>query len=249
MLRKSIIDSPETSLNHSQKIKKNLFLKNLYSEWYESIVEIVQGSKPILELGSGGGFLKEILPEIITSDILNLPNVAIHLDGRFLPFRDNSLAGIVMVDVFHHIPDVRMFLSEAARCLKPGGQIVMNEPWYTKWSGIIYKHLHHEPFNKDSRVWKFPSGGPLSNANSALPWIVFHRDREIYERDFPKLRIRKIHLHTPFSYLLSGGLAVDGFMPGRFFKLCRNIERLLCPLISYTAMFALIVLERSRQHY
>ena len=31
--------------------------------------------KSILELGSGGGFLKEMYPAIITSDVLQLPSV------------------------------------------------------------------------------------------------------------------------------------------------------------------------------
>jgi SAM-dependent methyltransferase len=240
------IDTPSTSINRAIKIKNNLFLRNLYIEWYKSIVEIfAKTNGPILELGSGGGFLKEVLPKIITSDILNLPNVMLHLDGRILPFKSNSLAGIVMVDVFHHLPDVRMFLTEAARCIKPGGHIVMNEPWCTKWSWLIYKYLHYEPFLPKSKIWHFPVGGPLSQANSALPWIVFHRDRNIFERDFPQLRIKALRLHTPFSYLLSGGLVMDRLVPGLFFKFCRRMECLLTPIISYTAMFAFIVLERT----
>jgi SAM-dependent methyltransferase len=244
------MDASSTSLHHAKKIKKNFFLQRLYQEWYKLIEgSLSDNTGPILELGSGGGFIKEIIPDAFTSDILNIPNVDIRLDGRHLPFQSNSLAGIVMVDVFHHIPDVRMFFSEAARCVKPGGRVVMNEPWVSLWSSFVYKYLHHEPFLPDKADWRFPSSGPLSGANSALPFIVFQRDHKIFERDFPQWRIRKIYLHTPFSYLLSGGLKIDHLVPGRLFRFCRNVEKLLSPVISYTAMFALIVLEKSSYHY
>jgi 2-polyprenyl-3-methyl-5-hydroxy-6-metoxy-1,4-benzoquinol methylase len=48
-----------------------------------------------------------------------------------------SLRGIVMTNVLHHIPDARAFLKEAARCLHPGGVIAMIEPWVSPWSRLI----------------------------------------------------------------------------------------------------------------
>ena len=50
------------------------------------------------------------------------------LDGEKIPFKNASLRGIVMIDVFHHIPCVKSFLTEATRCVRAGSVIVMIEP-------------------------------------------------------------------------------------------------------------------------
>jgi len=149
-----------------------------------------------------------------------------------------------MTDVLHHIPRVRDFFAEAARCVRPGGVVVMIEPWSTAWSGLIYRNLHHEPFVTNVPAWEFPSSGPLSGANGALPWIVFARDRAQFEREFPDWRIRSIEPLMPFRYLISGGVSMRSLMPGPAFGLWRGIEQALQPWASKLGMFACIVLER-----
>ena len=245
--RRVAIDSPERTLLHSQIIREKRFLSKLYTEWYAAINDLMPGRMAgcIVELGSGGGFSKKILPRAITTEILPLPNVDLRLDGEKLPFRGNSLKAIFMVDVFHHLPRSGQFLKEAARCIKPGGVLVMIEPWNTPWSRFIYQYFHHEPFDPDSTDWKIPIGGPLSEANSALPWIVFGRDRLRFEKEYPEWRIREIRLHTPFRYLLSGGVSTPVSVPGRLFEFWQHIEDRLGAVMKYLAMFATIILIRS----
>ena len=132
---------------------------------------------PILELGSGAGFLNESIPGLITSDVFAVSGVDRVVDARSLPFEDSSLRAIVMTNVFHHIPEVEQFLSESQRTLVTGGRIVMVEPWNTKWSRYVHERWHNEPMIPDAETWGFPMTGPLSGANAALPWIVVHRDR------------------------------------------------------------------------
>jgi len=166
------------------------------------------------------------------------------LDGQQLPFVDKALRGIVMTNVLHHLPRSRSFFSEAARCVRPGGVIVMIEPWVTSWSRVVYSHLHHEPFDPESPVWEFPRTGPLSGANGALPWIVFGRDRKQFEGDFPEWEVRTVRPFMPVRYLISGGLSLRSLMPGWSFGFWRVCENALGPLRSKCGMFALIVLER-----
>ena len=103
--------------------------------------------------------------------------------------RTDRLTGCAWIDVFHHLPDAQRFLSEAVRCLRPGGRIVMIEPANTVFARWVYTHAHHEPFDPNVRDWVFKSSGPVSGANGALPWVVFCRDRAVFERRFPALRI------------------------------------------------------------
>jgi hypothetical protein len=239
------IDDPSTTALRRQVIREKLFLRRIYQEWYGAIAAAVPaGAGAVLELGSGAGFLREVIPDVITSEVFPCPDVDAILDAQRLPFADGSLRAIVMTDVLHHIPRVRDFFAEATRCVRRNGVVVMIEPWYTAWSGLIYRNLHHEPFAPDVPAWEFPSSGPLSGANGALPWIVFARDREQFEREFRGWRITSSVPSMPFRYLVSGGVSMRSLMPGPSFGIWRGIERALQPWAGHLGMFACIVLER-----
>ena len=150
--RNADIDAPATSMDRRQLIREKGFLRRLYADWYDKITQSLPTNftGPIVELGSGGGFLKEVVPNVVTSDVMMLSHVELVLNGKDLPFRENSLKGIILIDVFHHIAGVNKFLAEATRCLKPGGVVVMVEPWNSCWSRLIYQKFHHEPFDVET---------------------------------------------------------------------------------------------------
>jgi len=124
------LDDPGTTILRKRILQEKKFLRSIYEEWYAAIANRVpRGNQPVLELGSGAGFLPLTIPDLITSDILKLPDISLVLDAHFLPFKASSLRAIVMIDVIHHLGDVRRFLHEATRCVKPGGVMFMIEPW------------------------------------------------------------------------------------------------------------------------
>jgi SAM-dependent methyltransferase len=245
-LRRIDIDSPDRTFQHSQIIRQKPFLRQIYTDWYLTLLKCLPETLigPVVELGSGGGFCKELIPGLITTEILPVAGVDILLDGQQLPFKERCLKGIVMVDVFHHLPKIDHFLIEAARCVKPGGVIVMVEPWNTIWSRLIYRFLHHEPFDPNAIKWEISSGGPLSCANSAMPWIVFERDRRRFVKNYPQWSIQHVKLHTPFRYLLSGGFSMPGLVPYKSHRFLHFVEDCLEPFMPYLAMFASILLVR-----
>jgi SAM-dependent methyltransferase len=179
---------------------------------------------------------------VIRSDIFSCPDIDLVCDGQRLPFADDSLRGIAMTNVLHHLPRVRDFFSEALRCVRRGGTVAMVEPWVTGWSKWVYTHLHHEPFDVASSGWEFPASGPLSGANGALPWIIFSRDRTIFEKEFPAWEIRKIQPIMPLRYLLSGGVGLRSLSPGWTFDIWHGLEHLMPA--SQFGMFALVVLHK-----
>lgn len=205
------LDDPAVTLLHSEIIQKKLFLKKLYIDFYKQFQRAVSDpqNKVLIELGSGGGFIKKVISNVITSDILELPNVDRVSSALDMPFEQAGVDAFFMIDVLHHITDPRRFFKEALRCLKIGGKIVMIEPANTCWSRFIYKNFHHELFDPQAK-WELAGDkhGPLSQGNDALPWIIFTRDRMIFEKEFPSLRIVSIRNHTPLRYLLSGGLTL-----------------------------------------
>ncbi|WP_045215347.1 methyltransferase domain-containing protein [Desulfonatronovibrio magnus] len=222
------------------------YLKAVYTRWYEIILsQMINKNGIVLELGSGCGFFEEFFPDIILSDIMPVKNSSLSCDACKLPFKCNSIDSITMVNVFHHIPDVFVFLKQAVKCLRQHGQIIMVEPWVSPFSRVIYSSIHHEPFDPGSKTWEISKGGPLSGANQALPWIVFQRDRKKFESFFPELAIHKIIPELNFRYLLSGGLSFRCFFPfwtsSVFYALEKKVEKFLVQKLS---LFACIVLQK-----
>eukprot|EP01036_Dinobryon_divergens_P048614 gene48614-65203_t len=146
-----------------------------------------------------------------------------------MPFETGSVAGIFMIDVLHHIPQPALFLKEAERVLAKGGKILMTEPANSAWGRFIYRNFHHEPFEPKGG-WEIPATGPLSGANGALPWIIFERDRQKFEAEFPHLKIESIRYHTPLRYLLSGGVSKRQLAPNVSYGLIKGIENALLAL-------------------
>ena len=239
------LDDPRTTLYHHDVILSKPFLKKLYVEWYSFFRDRIsmQPGDKILEIGSGGGFLKQIIPGIITSDILPLENCDLNFSAEQLPFNDEELSGIVMLNVLHHIPKPEKFLAEAQRTLKKGGKLIMIEPANTFWSRIIYKNFHHEPFDPKGG-WEIDSSGPLSGANGAIPWIIFKRDMKEFEKKFSHLVVEKFRNHTPVSYLLSGGFSMKQLVPSWSFSFFRFAEKILSPFSGQLGMFVTIEISK-----
>ena len=239
------LDDPATTELRRQIILSKPFLKAIYDEWYRTLAgALPQGKGPCLELGSGAGYCKRYIPGLITSEFLPCKGVQLVADAQHLPFAGGSLRAIVFTDVLHHIPNVTRFFAEADRCLGSGGKVLMVEPWVTGWSSLVFQRFHHEPFLPGATNWSFPSSGPLSGANGAIPWIVFERDRKKFESDFPDLIVEAIRPFLSFRYLLSGGVGLRSLMPGFTLALWSSIERAVERRTNRTAMFAFISLRR-----
>jgi SAM-dependent methyltransferase len=239
------LDDPRATIAHKEIILAKPYLKELYSRWYKVFINKSRenGRGKYLEIGSGGGFLKEMFPEVITSDILPLPGVDRVVNAEELPFADGELGSILMLNVFHHIPRPHLFLKEAQRCLNKGGKIVMIEPANSLLGRIIYKNFHHEPFDEKGGR-EIQAGNPLSNSNQALPYIYFERDLGIFEKEYPLLKIVSIKYHTPFSYIVSGGVSRSSMIPAFLSPVVYAAEWLLGPLSKQLGLFCTIEIEK-----
>jgi SAM-dependent methyltransferase len=235
------LDCPERTLVHRDIIKSKKFLAAIYKQWYSIFLDEIKTlpEGKIIELGSGGGFFKELAPQVICSDVIDLPTNDMTFSALQMPFEDQTLGGIFMVDTMHHIPDSNIFLQEVDRVLKKGGKMVMVEPANSLWGKFIYKNFHHEPFEPKAG-WTIDSHGPLSDANGALPWIVFVRDNEDFKTKFPSLKIECISYSNPLTYLLSGGVSRKQFLPDFMFGFVQFFDKLLPKISRQFSMFMII---------
>ena len=240
------LDHPSTVAIHRKIIESKPGLQQVYRFFYRQLIQElpIPCTGRLVELGSGAGFLKRLLPSVMTSDVVPVSGVDLCFSAETMPFDDGSVDAFMMVDVFHHIPDTSAFLHEAERCLVPGGRLIMVEPANTTFSRIIFKRFHHESFEPDAG-WGLASAGPLSSANGALPWIVFVRDRlGQLATEHPALSVLKTQIHSPFKYLLTGGLSFKSLVPGFGIQMVDGIvETALFPLMRWLGMFLTIVVE------
>ncbi|HXL23262.1 MAG TPA: methyltransferase domain-containing protein [Candidatus Dormibacteraeota bacterium] len=239
------MDDPATTELRKQIIAGKPFLKAIYDEWYTILANALPAGKgEAVELGSGAGYCARFIPGLITSDVFLCSSARVVLDAQRLPFSTGSLRAVTMTNVLHHMPDVRRFLIEAVRCLRSGGKILMIEPWVTPWSRFVYRRLHGEPFAPDAEAWSFAGSGPLSGANVALPWIVFARDRQKLQKEFPELIVEQIRPFLPFRYLVSGGVSLRSLAPRSTQGLWAGLERMLEPSMARLGMFAFVSVRR-----
>jgi SAM-dependent methyltransferase len=243
------VDDPQRAALLRERLQGKAFLRRLYLETYGRYAACLArcpGEGLVVELGSGAGFAKDVLPEIVTSDVVPYPGVDRVVDATQMPFPARSVRALFLLNVFHHVPDVDAFLSEAERCLVPGGRLLVVDQHPGWISGPILRHVHHEPFDPAARDWQFASSGPLSGANGALTWMVFRRDVERLRRTHPGLTLVRYAPHTPLRYWMSGGLKSWSLVPGWMFPFATWVDRSLTRVSESFASFVDVELVRGR---
>jgi len=226
---------------------RNGLLRSLYRTWFTQIAHQLSAvSGPTVELGSGIGKLRETIPGVTLTDVLPTPWTDRIADAERLPFDDESLANLVLIDVFHHIPHPGRFFDEAQRCLLQGGRVVLLEPYCSPASYQAYRRWHHEatdllvdPFAGDAQSTSVPL-----DANQALPTLFFFRQAKHFTARWPGLRIIYRRRLAMIAYPLSGGWHRRQLLPERLLGPALALERLLEPLTPLLAFRCLVVLER-----
>jgi SAM-dependent methyltransferase len=241
------LDNPERVSMIRALIQQKPALKHFYLEAYEKFRQCLltcPAGGSALELGSGGGFLKEFLPSVTTSDVIPYEGVDQIVDATALPFAANSLRFVCMLNTLHHIPNAELFLKEATRCLMPGGRLFIVDQ-YPGWIAYpILKWCHHEPFDSKTKDWAFEAHSHLGSANGALAWIIFERDRKRFERLFPNLRILRFEPHSALKYWLAGGLKQWSLVPGPAVRAVAWFDHLLCSGLPQCGSFVNVELQK-----
>lgn len=239
------LDDCSLTLLHKQILQEKKFLRKVYKSFYRDLISHIPNHETgtLIELGSGAGFIKQIYPNVQTSDVLDLPDIDRIFDATKMPFDNDTVDAILLINVFHHIKNVEQFFVEGKRILNENGRIVMIEPANTPWSRFVYTRFHHEVFDPDAG-WQVEGSSPLLDGNDALAWIIFRRDKELFETKFPEFKITRIYNHTPVSYLISGGFTLKQLLPPWMYVPVRSIEWLFRFSNSLTGMFQTIVIEK-----
>ena len=236
----------ESVTTHRERIITSPFLRQLYGEWYEVFIAemdtLPDGMK--IELGAGGGFLKQVAPSIISTDSIPFPTNDLTFSPLSMPFNSESVSGIFMIDTFCQMADTHAFLIEAQRVLKPGGKIIMVEPACSIWGRVANRWLCQKSFNR-SGAWSNTLSSGYERVNCAMTWIVFERDLSRFEGEFPSLSIQSIDYHTPLRYFLGGGSRFGrALVPRSSYPFFSRADAWLSGLSPHWSMFMTVQIEK-----
>lgn len=125
------------------KKSKKYSRKNLYDRLKIELADIQSDSK-ILNVGAGGDVahiikqeLGQKIVDLKSMDIDPAMNPDIIGDVCRIPFPDQSIDFIIMMEVLEHVKEPFIAVSEIYRVLKPGGRVILSTPF-------IYP-VHAEP--------------------------------------------------------------------------------------------------------
>jgi len=247
--RQLTLDGPEAVVAHRRIIRSNPLLLARYAFVYDFFRSVEREAQPpglpSLEVGSGAGFLKSYIPEVITSDVVAGEGIDRVEDACALTFADASLKAVYAFGVLHHLRAPEKFLAEVDRVLATGGRCVLDEPSSTAFGYFMNRHFHREPTDRHAAQWGVAAGGRLTGANMAIPYIIFRRDRRRFEEMFPRLKVRRILYHDFLRYTLSGGLTYRPFVPRWLFGAVNGLERLAAPLMRWLGHEMIVDLEKT----
>jgi SAM-dependent methyltransferase len=221
-------------------------LRAVYARYFDRLRDACAPGDPVVEIGCGPGFFKERYPEIIATDVGTNPYADRAVDAAALPFTAGEVANVVMLDVFHHLPDPVRFLRETARVLRPGGHLVMIEPWLGLAGRVVYRWLHHEDCDatvSPERPWSGGAKDPMSG-NAALPDLFFRRGGQLERLGIP-LRVVRREPFTALPWLLSGGFQPITLLPRALLAGMESLDRVLSQAPALTATRCFLVIERT----
>ena len=223
--------------------------KNLLLFWSREVYRYIKNNLSehtvTLEMGSGSSLLWEHIPGLIRSNILFVKENDLVFSAFNIPFKDSSVGNIVMINVLHHLQDPVAFFEEAERVLKPGGRVLISDPYISLFSYPIWHYLH--PENCDTKNIGFNKTGdinPLIDANSATATNMFCDKGFSISGAYDQLDLVTVQLHSKFLYWIAGGYNFPQFIPTFLNPLVKLVEKALSPLDKWLASFMYVIIEK-----
>jgi SAM-dependent methyltransferase len=244
------VDSSVTLEAHRQVLAEKPIMRAVFAEFYDRCMQLDRehgsGDGQRIEIGAGSSLFSERYPNVIATDIKPHPHLDRVLDAQAMDVESGTVRAVFGINCFHHLPDPQAFFRELDRVLVEGGTCVLIEPYYRPLAATFYARLFDtETFDRSQEAWEDPARSIMEGANQALSYIVFVRDRTLFEQRWPSLEIVAQEPLTNWPrYLLSGGLNFRQLVPSRSERLLRRFERALAPAGRWLALHHVVALRK-----
>lgn len=230
--------------------RRKPLLRAVYRDFHQTIAARLNAALDGLtvEVGSGIGSIKEVIPQCITSDMFPNPWLDRQENAYRLSFADRSIANLILFDVWHHLEFPGTALAEFHRVLVPGGRLIVFEPAMSLLGSLVYTLGHHEPVAFHQPVeWFAPSGFSLEDPPYFAAQSRAHRLFMLGEqRDHLQgWRVAETLSLASLAYFVSGGFSKPQLLPVMLHPCLRWLDALLSRLPWLFAARLLVVLEKT----
>jgi SAM-dependent methyltransferase len=226
-------------------------LRGVYNGFYTKIKSQLPGGpseSKILELGSGVGAIKDIIPSCMTSELFYAPGIDRVENAYDLNLDQEELDALILFDVFHHLQFIGEVFAEFKRVLRPGGRVLLFEPDMSLLGRFVYGLCHAEPLSlNDSICWDAPLDFNTKKvsyyAAQGNAWRLFIKGelKEKWSKDWRLISNQRI---VSFSYWGSGGFSRRQFYPDSFLGFMNKMDTLLQSFPSFFSARLLVTLEK-----
>jgi SAM-dependent methyltransferase len=241
---------------HNREIQANVenwrrkpVLQEVYRDFYAEISGELWRDAPgeTVEIGSGIGSLKTVMPEALATDLFPNPWLDRVENAYALGFADESVANLILFDVWHHLEYPGTALAEFHRVLAKGGRLIIFDPAMGVLGRIVYGIFHREPLGLRERIkWSAPVGFSPDKMGYYAAQANAHRVflSGNFTTQLADWRVVRRSLMAALPYVASGGFSGPQLYPKSLLPLLRLIDRVAsrCPGIFATRL--LVVLER-----
>jgi ubiquinone/menaquinone biosynthesis C-methylase UbiE len=118
------------------------------SIWRDLATELPEARGTVVDVGCGAQPYRALLPGDVEYIGIDTADAESHFGyevpgtkyfvGSTWPLADGSVNYVLCTETLEHVLDAPAFLQEAARCLIPGGTILLTVPFSARWHYIPY---------------------------------------------------------------------------------------------------------------
>ena len=229
--------------------RRKPLLQKIYRDFYNEIAGELQRDVPgeTVEIGSGIGNLKTVVPEALATDIFPNPWLDRIENAYAMSFADGSVANLILFDVWHHLEYPGTALGEFRRVLAPQGRLIIFDPAMGMLGRLVYGLFHHEPLGLRKEIqWNAPPDFSPDDmtyyaAQGNAQRIFFSGEGATELKDW---RIIRRSLFAGIPYVASGGFRAPQLYPERLLPVLRAVDRLASRVPALFATRLLVTLEK-----
>lgn len=236
-------------LENQRYWQKKPILKKIYHGFHRSIAAHLSGlpGSLVVELGSGIGNIKDIIPDCLRTDLFPNPWIDQVENAYKLSFADGTVSDLILFDVFHHLHYPGTALHEFERVLRPGGRVIIFDPCMSLLGFLVFGLLHQEPVAwQDKIVWTAPPEWSIEKndyyaAQGNATRIFFGTERASLPEKWEVLHRQR---YSALAYIASGGYSKPQMYPDFFYPVLRLVEKVLDLFPGLFATRLLVVLTK-----